>query len=257
MQHLTEEQLVFHHYRDDDSPSAAIEHLGTCEACRAQYDTLRRVLALVSDMPVPERGSGYGEAVWNRLRWRLDRRKRRRGQTLAAIAAVLAIAFVAGQWWEARQHLRPAGTPSWNGGVQPVAAFDAGSPHHGDRLLIVVVGGHLESSERILTELVNADPKKQLDIAAEQKRAGDLVVSNRIYRQTAADRGEKRMVSILSDLEPVLIELANAPSTLTADQVRALQRRIEAQGLLFKVRLISAQTSGGESAPPPQTGTSL
>ena len=68
--------------------------------------------------------------------------------------------------------------------------------------------------------------------------------------------GHSRMSAILSDLEPVLVELANAPSTLTPEQVRAIQRRIDAQGLLFKVRLISAQTSGGESAPPP-TGTSL
>src|SRR5215210_9269767 len=103
MQHLTEEQLVLLHYRDADA-SAGGEHLASCDACRADYDTLRRVLALVSEAPVPERGPDYATEVWNRLRWRLDRRKRRTWQSLAAIAAVLAIAFVTGQWWEARQH---------------------------------------------------------------------------------------------------------------------------------------------------------
>src|SRR3954465_11172413 len=103
MQHLTEEDLVLLHYRDGDSPAAS-EHLRTCDVCRAQYDTLKRVLALVSEAPVPERGPTYADDVWNRLRWRLDRRKRRTWQSLTAIAAVLAIAFVTGQWWEARQH---------------------------------------------------------------------------------------------------------------------------------------------------------
>jgi len=256
MQHLTEEQLVLHHYRDDESPTAAAEHLRSCDACRAQYDTLRRVLDLVNELPVPERGSEYGEAVWNRLRWRLDRRKRATWRTLVAVAAVLAVAFVAGQWWEARQHRNAGPVPVASAGAHGAQAAGQIQTVPANRLLIVVVGDHLESSERVLTELVNADPKKQLEVGGQQKRAQDLVDSNRIYRQTASDRGDKLMVSILSDLEPVLIELANSNSTLTSDQLRALQRRIDAQGLLFKVRLISAQTSGGESAPPP-TGTSL
>jgi hypothetical protein len=256
MQHLNEEQLVLHHYRDDEASSATAEHLNSCAACRGQYETLRRVLALVSDLPVPERGDDYADAVWNRLRWRLDRKKRRTWQTLISVAAILAIAFVTGQWWEARQHRAnvPGAVPGGSGAVA-LSSAPAQSAATG-RLLIVVVGDHLESSERMLTELANADPKKQFDAVSQQKRAQDLVASNRIYRQTASDRGEKRMVSILSDLEPVLIELANAPSTLTPEQVQALQRRIDAQGLLFKVRMISAQTSGGESAPP-RTGTSL
>lgn len=255
MQHLTEEDLVLLHYRDTETPAAS-EHVRTCDACRAQYDTLKRVLALVSDAPVPERGPEYTDEVWNRLRWRLDRKKRRTWQSLAAIAAVLAIAFVTGQWWEARQHRNaPAhvATVTTAGPATPVAQSQ---PANNDRFLILVVGDHLESSERVLTSLANADPKKQLDLDGQQTRVQDLLASNRLYRQSANERGDKRMASILSDLEPVLTEIANAPSTLTAEQVRALQRRIDAQGLLFKVRLISAQTSGGESAPP-ATGTSL
>ncbi|MGZ7080947.1 MAG: anti-sigma factor family protein [Thermoanaerobaculia bacterium] len=256
MQHLTEEQLILHHYRDDDAPSATAEHLNSCADCRAQYETLRRVLALVSDLPVPERGDDYADAVWNRLRWRLDRKKRRAWQSLVSVAAILAIAFVTGQWWEARQHRNSDRVTVAGNNAALVSSAARTQSATADRLLIVVVGDHLESSERMLTELANADPKKQLDVGSHQKRAQELVASNRIYRQTASDRGDKRMVSILSDLEPVLLELANAPSTLTPDQVQALQRRIDAQGLLFKVRLISAQTAGGESAPP-RTGTSL
>src|SRR5512141_719513 len=193
MQHLTEEQLVLHHYRDGDSSPDSVEHLRTCDACRAEYETLRRVLDLVSEAPVPERGSEYGEAVWNRLRWRLDRRKRATWRMLAAVAAVLAIAFVGGRWWEARQH-HDAAVPMASV-AQPAAQTQ---PANGNRMLVLVVGDHLESSERVLTELVNADPKKQLDVARQHERVQDLVVSNRIYRQTASERGDSRIVAILS-----------------------------------------------------------
>jgi len=41
----------------------------------------------------------------------------------------------------------------------------------------------------------------------------------------------------------VLIELSHAGSTLSKDEVSELQKRIEAKGLLFKVRVVSAQTA--------------
>ena len=67
MQHLNDEELIAHHYHDAD----ASEHLRACADCRAQYETLCRVLSLVDAMPVPDRAPDYADHVWNRLRWRL------------------------------------------------------------------------------------------------------------------------------------------------------------------------------------------
>src|SRR5436190_10125579 len=103
MQHLTEEQLIAHYYHDGDSASAEA-HLGICAECRAQRDTLRKVLALIDQLPIPERGDSYGEEVWTRLRWKLgsERRRSRVWATISAIAAAIALAFVGGILWHAR-----------------------------------------------------------------------------------------------------------------------------------------------------------
>lgn len=262
MQHLTEEVLVAHYYHDDEAPPAAEEHLRACGECRAQYDRLRRVLALVDEAPVPDRGDAYGDQVWSRLRWKLgsERRRSLRWQSLLAAAAVLAIAFFAGQLWHARNSSTavPAGqaasvaTPVAH--PQPAAAIAAPTT---DRVLLVVVSDHLDSSERMLVELSNADPRKSLDVSSQQKRAVELVASNRIYRQTAVQRGDKRIASVLSDLEPVLVELSHTGSTLTPEEVSALQKRIDAKGLLFKVRVVSAQNAddGAKAAVPANTNS--
>jgi hypothetical protein len=105
----------------------------------------------------------------------------------------------------------------------------------------------------MLLELSNADARHPLDVTSESRRAGELVASNRIYRQTATRRGETRIASLLSDLEPVLLELSHAGATLSPDEIAALQKRIDSKGLLFKVRVVSAQVSGQEAvtkAPP-------
>ena len=249
MQHLNEEQLVMHHYHDVEGAAAVEQHLASCDECRAQFNTLRRVLSLVDAMPVPERGDDYAEKIWSRLRWRLgsERRRRVRWQSALAAAAVLAIVFFAGQLW----HARNTATAPATGGA-PVLHQAAEAPH--DRLMLIIVSDHLDSSERMLTEVANADPKRSLDVSGESKRAVELVATNRIYRQTAARNGDERVAMLLADLEPVLVELAHAGDTLTPDELVALQNRIESKGLLFKVRVVGAQT-GGRETPALQKGT--
>lgn len=248
MQHLHEELLVAHYYHDDETPAAVEEHLRACGECRAQYETIHRVLALVDDAPVPERGEQYGEQVWNRLRWKLGRERRTgvRWQTLVAAAALVAIAFFGGLLWQKRNVAPALPERSVATAALPATATETAAAANPDRVLLVVVGDHLDSSERMLVELANADPKKTLDISSQQRRAVDLVASNRIYRQTAAQRGDERIAAVLNDLEPVLVELSHAGSSLTPEEVSALQKRIDAKGLLFKVRVVSAQGGRAE-----------
>ena len=248
MQHLTEEQLIAHYYRDGDA-AAAEQHLATCGECSAQLATLRSVLALVDQLPILEKNGAYGEEVWTRLRWKLgsERRRSRVWATISAIAAALALAFIGGMFWHARtQQQSPAVVVAKNAPSPTSTAQTASSSSSvsRDRLLLVVVSDHLDSSERMLLELSNADAKHPLDVTSESRRAGELVASNRIYRQTATRRGETRIASLLSDLEPVLLELSHAGSTLSPDEIAALQKRIDSKGLLFKVRVVSAQVSG-------------
>jgi hypothetical protein len=249
MQHLNEEQLVLHHYHDGDAAAAAIEqHLAACAECRAQSETLRRVLSLVDTLPIPERGERYGEEVWTRLRWKLgsERRRARHWQVGFAAAAMLVIAFMSGIVWHQRS-MQTTKTAPVTASATPVSNPATQQPANPSQILLVVVSDHLDQSERMLMEVANADAKRSLDMSGASKRAEDLVASNRIYRLTAQQRGETRIASLLSDIEPVLLELAHAGQSLTPAEVAALQKRIDEKGLLFKVRVVSAQTKGTNS----------
>ncbi|HEY2830223.1 MAG TPA: hypothetical protein VGJ88_08915 [Thermoanaerobaculia bacterium] len=253
MQHLNEEQLVAHYYGDDDAPAAANEHLASCPACAAEFDAISRVLALVKDAPVPERGEDYGEQVWSRLRWRLGAPGRRKQWQWLAVAAVMAMGLCTGVVWNGRHSPREPVRDQQQARITAVPAGKiAGAtqnPTQNQRVLVVVVSDHLEASERMLTDLSNADASQSFDAESQQQRAAELVASNRIYRQTALQHGDERIASLLSDLEPILVELAHAGKTLSPDELASIQKRIETKGLLFKVRVMSAQTSGGDRVP--------
>ena len=234
MNHLSEEELILRYYGEPGEAGAVGErHLEECGECRALYASLQRVLNVVDSLPVPERPADYGAAVWQRIERGIGRRGMlwalpspwRWAAVAAACAALVVVAFVAG-----RSYPRP-------NRQTPMVAADAKT---GERVLLVAVGDYLERSQMVLIELSNASPKGSLDISAEQERAGDLVTETRLYRQTAARTGDARIAGVLDDLERVLVEITHEPSNLTQPQLEELRQRLEADGILFKVRVLGA-----------------
>ncbi len=250
-EHIQEEQLILHYYGEVAESTAIQEHIEACAQCRAEYHTLQRVLNSVDSAPVPSRGAGYGQQVWNRVSPMLPGARRRwftyspKWAAVAAMAALAVCAFLAGRY---SPQAAPPGSP-----VGTVAA----SAQVRDRILLVSVGDHLERSHMVLSELANSSGQ-QLDITPERTLAGNLVEANRLYRQTAAAAGETSVANILDDLERVLLEISNSPDNVSAAQLAELRNRIAAQGLLFKVQIVGSQLRARGAMPAaPLTKTKL
>jgi extradiol dioxygenase family protein len=241
MTHLDEEQLVLHYYGEEGDTLAAEQHLEGCGACRELYGSLQRVLNVVNSLPIPERGAEYGAQVWQRIERQMPARRRRfalppvwRWATAGAVfASLLVVAFLAGRFYP--QSSKPT----------QLASAD---PQAGQRILLVAVGDYLERSQMVLFELVNANPKQTLDISAEQERAADLVSESRLYRQTAEHTGDTAVAGVLDDLDRVLLEIAHAPSQLTPGDLQKLRQRLEAEGILFKIRVLGSNVRNQEDS---------
>jgi hypothetical protein len=154
------------------------------------------------------------------------------GWVLATAALVIA-AFLTGRLVEQRT-ARPAQVAT----ERAPDADAARAANLRERVLLVAVGDHLERSQMVLVGLANAHTRDALDISVEQQAADELLASNRLLRQTAAQTGETNVGDVLDELERVLAEVANAPSHLSTGELAAIQQRIEAQGILFKVKVI-------------------
>jgi hypothetical protein len=159
-----------------------------------------------------------------------------------AMAALIVLAFVIG----VRKGRHEVGAE----------VVDAGKVR--ERVLVVAVGDHLGRSEMMLMELENAQPaesgQKVINISTTQRRAEDLVEENRLYRQTALKEGDRAMASTLDELERVLLDIANSPDEVTPAQFEALRKRVEARGILFKVRVVNQDLrERGKAAQPSPT----
>jgi anti-sigma factor RsiW len=248
MKHVTEEELIT--YREGIAGQRAVisEHLAACEECRGELERIEAILAALDTLPVPEPGADYGRQVWRQIAPRLAEKPGRWWQAwfeprrLAAAGAVVALivaAFIAGRF---TKRLNPPDNIANKERVR-------------ERVLVVAVGEHLGHSERMLVELSNAAPdspaQKEVNISAEQRRAEDLLQENRLYRQTALQEGDAGLASVLDELERVLLDVAHSPDEVTPAQLEAIQKKIEAHGILFKVRVVNNELQQRQEVPVP------
>jgi len=245
MSHPSPDELVLYHYGESADPAALEAHVAACPECKAAFESLRTAMGTVAMDEAPARGADYGAQVWQRLEPKLRMEGRlsaasrqaammarpserfrifapRRLAWTGALAASLVAAFLLGRYTP-----RPDGV----GTSGPVR----------ERILLLAVGDHLDRSQVVLLELLNADPQASLDVRAEQRSAESLLSDNRLYRQAAVRSGDAGVARTLEELERVLIEVANGPSELGPQDLAALRRRIESQGVLFRVRVIGSQ----------------
>lgn len=237
MKEIQDDDLILYWYGEAEDPEEIRAHLDASPELRARYDGLRRTLEAAGEaLPVPERPESYGAEVWAKILPRLDGKVlpfRPRREALAWVAAaaavlLLTVGFLAGRYWPVFDQTRAGGPKA--------AALPAEAR---ERILVRTVAVHLESSERLLTEVANSGADGAVDLSAERRWAQDLLDANRLYRQSARNGGRPQIASLLDELEPLLLEIAHGPAEVPAAEIADLRERIEGQSLLFKMRVAS------------------
>jgi hypothetical protein len=251
--HLGDEELTLLYYGElsGADEQEARDHLKACPSCRKQHDELLRLFAVVDAAAVPEPRPGFEADVWRRLKPTLSAAPkspheasgafdRLRGWftspmptrwVLAGAMSLIVVTFVAGRLWE-RSTAQRTPVPQVAGTVDDAALRE--------RVLLSALGDHFDRSEGVIVGLATAAPSAGLDIAADQRRAADLLAATRIYRRAAVEAGDRNVAEVLEALERVLIEVTVTPATPSAFELGALQARIEKQELLFKLRIASS-----------------
>lgn len=252
MKHLNEEELIELYY--DEATSAAHVHLRACRECSTDYNELQRDLDSVKAAQVGIRGADYGERVWQALSPQLIAYQKRpparrlwwaqwKSAAIAAgCAALLAIAFVGGRYWE-RHTNRTTVVVNTN-------------PPATQRVLLVVLTDHLDRTERLLVALNHAEASDSAENGQLQSDARELLASNRLYRASASKAGDPAITAALDRVENVLAEMANDPN-LTAEDLERIRRDMNTEGILFDIRVLLARTPDQGSGPKPAKGASI
>jgi hypothetical protein len=243
MKPIGDDDLVLLYYGEHEDPGLAARVAGDAELSR-RFDAIGAELGQLDRFAPPPRGEDYGADTWQAVSARLaDGETRHAGlfeslrgvlarprfsfAGVAAVAFVAVLAFMLG-----RQGSAPVNQPPGEAGAPAMAANGLDTA----RLLTASVSEHLEQMNIVLTEFAHGPESPNFGA----ERATDLLVSNRLYRQAAAARGDQPLAAFLASLEPLLIELAYE-AWRDSPQTRDRMQREVRERLLFRLRAVGQQ----------------
>jgi hypothetical protein len=248
MNHLSEEELVAHAYAEGDNHSVQ-QHLQACAECAKAYHTLGSDLADMKFAEAPARDAAYGHRVWESIVGLLPTYESRKSwfrgglwpalSYAAAGIALVVCAFVGGRLWEHRH----AQTVAQSHVQQHEQSVAQPTP----RVLVVVLSDHLDRSERLLVELNHADADNGNRASPLRDEARSLLPANRICRQNAKQDDDRALSTALDRLDHLLVELANQPEGLNSQTISRLQDEMNADGLLFEVRVLRSRQAASST----------
>lgn len=252
MEHVENEELVAMYYKEaaPGEHASAQQHMEDCAECAAAYRSLESDLKALGTLEAPERDSGYGERMWQRVAAGLPARagvptavavpERKRGLRLwmglsyaAGCAALVAMAFYVGTVYEHQQHLKRKMEREAHAQHAPV--------QQPPKVVVVVLGDHLDRSERLLVELKHADAENQDLVKPLRDEAKELLVANHVFREDADKSGDATLAQALDKLDNLLTEIANEPGGLNPASLERLQKEMSSEGLLFEVRVLRSK----------------
>ncbi|MGZ4872402.1 MAG: anti-sigma factor family protein [Candidatus Angelobacter sp.] len=249
MNHLSEEQIVLHYYGDAEETAEVERHLAACPNCRAEFSSVQSMLAQIEPLEVPEPPAGFEEKTWLNVRDRLPEKggflrrlfgPQQKWAFAGTMVLLLAAAFLAGRFWP-RPDQQIAHKPET---VNP------------QRVVLVAVGDHLERSQMLLVEIMNADTRGPINFSSEQAEARDLLDSNHLYRVSAQQSGDPQVARLLDQLGRVLAEIANGPAEVSPGDLEQVRHSIQSEGLLFKVRVVGSEVNSRARRPEQMSGGS-
>lgn len=97
---------------------------------------------------------------------------------------------------------------------------------------------HFERAQMLLRAFRNAPvtDNTTIDLAYEKKRARHLLYETIVMRREAETRGDWPMEDVLSNLEPLLLDIANLPYRPTSDDVTPIKERMQKQEIVAKLQ---------------------
>ena len=101
---------------------------------------------------------------------------------------------------------------------------------------------HFEKAEALLRAFRNVqldDPDAATEVDYERKRAKQLVYQNMMLRREADASGDVQIASLLENLEPILLDIANLPATPDEGAVRVIRERVERKNIVALLQVNS------------------
>jgi len=210
---------------DDEQKLHFYNHLKNCQACSKEFNDLKIVFEQTGNATPPQPDETFWDQYWLNLQYKLDNPKRfsnllawlhsfsiERFLKLGLAAAAVVIISIGFYYGELKFRIHD---------IHQTAQ------------------SYLERSKILLTGFSNIEPDARRIPNFEQQKAlsQNLIDQSAELRNELDPSAEKRMFSLMDDLEVVLLQIANMDSIHNTNTLEMIQYSVEQKSILFKLNL--------------------
>jgi hypothetical protein len=223
------------------------EHLRSCPECASEYSVLGATLRVMDRRERPDPGPAFWDGYWDRLSRRKvweeagEAPRTSLGARLARVlsgvprwsyqaagaAALILVGILIGS--------RLINTPVGTGRVETAAGSAAPSG------AVVQAENYIERSKVLLLGLVNYDAATEdayaFDLGGKKTMSRELAAQAPAIRGALNARGQKRLRDLVSDLEVIMMQIANLGSGQDVEGVELIKQGVDRRGIFLKIDL--------------------
>ena len=96
---------------------------------------------------------------------------------------------------------------------------------------------HAEQAQMLLRSFRNSSATGATDLSYERARSQALLYQNIVLRREAARGGDSNVEATLTQLEPILLDIANLPDKPASEDVRSIKNRMERKNIVAMLQI--------------------
>jgi hypothetical protein len=229
-------------------------HLRSCTECASEYSAMGATLRLMDKRERPDPGPEFWDGYWDRLSRRMlweatDEGRRpslvahlirafsrlpRWSYQTAGAAALLLVGILIGS--------RLINPPGGGARVETVTVSAPQSTRGAaESAAVVQAENYIERSKILLLGLVNYDAATEdayaFDLGRKKTMSRELAAEAPVIRGALNERGQKRLRGLVSDLEVLMMQIANLGSGQDVEGVELIKQGVDRRGIFLKIDL--------------------
>lgn len=228
-------------------------HLSGCESCAGLYRGMADTVRKFEARPAPDRDPRYWEDYWDRLERRMapatPGSRRAFPVPRWAYGAAGALLFVALGIFIGRTFFPSSVEPARLTKAAAPGGHSALETRPASPLLAERASRYLRRSRVLLLAVVNSDPRAgesfSLNLPLQKKVSNELAGEAAVLRKELGS-SDRRLERLVSDLEMILLQIANLKSDSDVSAVEIIKAGVESRDILFKINLNEVRRMAGK-----------
>lgn len=233
------------------------DHLQSCSECSEEFEQMKQTLDTMQTNIVSDPGNMFWDEFFQNVESRLSKADQTTGNSatetkepsvsrkyiypVLRIAAILVVGFMMGYiyFYADLQN----GQPDYS---QTRVKTDPNM-----KMVAQRTNEYLEDAKVIILGIVNLDSDNvdpaSLDFSRQQEYSRQLVQRAAVLKNDLAGTENKRVLGLISELEMILMQIANYESKMDLDAVDLIKSGVDNQAILLKINLEKLMLSASDN----------